>query len=90
MVFVVVVVTIATAAAVVMIVTLDKAKIIKYLFLGIKGKGRRDIRGGNGKRRHSVPLTGCLVSLRKPCMHFFSPPYMPYVPTISFFLDLIT
>lgn len=66
----------------VMIVTLNKAEMIQFLFLGVKGRGRRDIRGGNGKRRHSVPLTGHLVYLAKPCIHFFSPSYMPHVPPL--------
>jgi len=66
----------------VMIVTLNKAEMIKFLFLGVKARGRRDIRGWNGNRRHSVPLTDSLVSLPKPCMHFFSPPYMPHVPPL--------
>lgn len=66
----------------VMIITLNKAEMIKFLFLGVNGSGKRDIRGGNGKRRHSVPLISHLVSLPKPCMHFFPPPYMPHVPPL--------
>jgi hypothetical protein len=31
-----------------------------------------------------------LVSLPKPCMHFFSSPYMAHVLTISFFLNFTT